>query len=539
MLAVQGPVRAEDHRVAMRDGVELATDVVRPDDGDRHPVLLVRTPYSRQGLREFYDPIRWAREGWAVVLQDVRGRFDSTGDFRPFHQEADDGYDCLEWCATQSWSDGRVAMAGLSYNGVTQWQAAAARHPALKAISPGVTAASYRDDWFYEGDAFQLGFPTGWAAMLAASATDSGRRNAKQALKLAQSWDRLLTDPRAQERLGELFPDYARWRDTSDTSYWRPIDVTSSFKRLDVAAWHLAGWYDVFCESTLAAYSLLRSSAASAYAKRSQRLVVGPWTHVGIYQQAGAEVDFGLAGSGLLQALPDEMRDFLRGAIDREEVKGGVSVFVMGRNEWRELEAWPPAGADLLVHLDGGEAANGLAGDGTLVFDAPSQPRRDHFSHDPGDPVPTRGGRTLNPVLPPAGPLDQRPVEARPDVVVYTSAPLRRDLTVIGTVTASIAFASTADRADVTVKLCDVHPDGRSINVVDGVRRVDLTPGRRRAVAVRVGSTAMVFKRGHRLRVEVASSSFPRIDLLPAAEQTVYTGGARPSSYLTLPLAPA
>lgn len=519
-------VRAEDARVPMRDGALLAADVIRPDDDRRYPVLLMRTPYSRAGLREVSDPLRWAREGWAVVLQDVRGRYDSGGEFRPFHQEVDDGYDSVEWCATQPWSDGRVAMAGASYNGVTQWLAALSGHPALKAIAPVVTAASYRDDWFYEGDAFQLGFPVSWSAMLAASATDSGKGRAKRALALADNWDRLLGSAREQDKLGTLFPEYARWRDGSAAAYLRPLDVTRQLRKVDVAGWHVAGWYDLFCEGTLSAYAGIVSAAPSAYARRSQRLIVGPWTHIGVYGQATAEVDFGLRGSGLAEGLPDQMREFLGAALDGDEVKAGISVFVMGTDDWLDLETWPPVAAEVALYLDEG---------GRLTWSAPDDTASDHYSHDPADPVPNRGGRTLSPVLPLPGPMDQRPVESRDDVLVYTSDPLDHDLTVIGTVTAQIGFTSTAPRADVMVKVCDVHPDGRSMNVVDGVRRADLTPGRRRAVPVRVGSTAMTFKRGHRIRVSIASSNFPRFDLLPAAEQTVATGGRRPS-YLLLPV---
>lgn len=520
----------------LRDGVLLACDVVRPDDVARHPVLLVRTPYSRAGLREYYDPINWARHGWAVVFQDVRGRFDSEGSFRPFHQEVADGVDTVAWCAAQPWSTGRVAMAGPSYNGATQWLAAIGQPPALGAIAPAVTGTDFRDTFFYEGGVLRNAFPVSWAAMLAASRPGIRKAEARPLVRLADDWPAVLRGGPGRDLVAAAFPDLDRWSAYDDDAYWGPIDASRAYRKLDLPAWHLAGWYDIFCEGTLAAYAGMSAYARTDYARRSQRLVVGPWTHAGLYVPNTAEVDFGLAANGLAEGLPDEMRAFLSAALDRRETKSGARVFVMGRNKWLDLLSWPPPSTPAELHLTSATRANGLDGDGRLVWDGPVSCGEGSYRHDPADPVANRGGRSLSPVLPLAGPMDQRPVEQRDDILVYTTDPLRRDVTVVGTITASIAFTSTAERADVMVKVCDVHPDGRAINVVDGARRIDLTPGRVRSVDVRVGSTAMTFQRGHRIRVEVASSNFPHLSLLePAAVQTVRYGGRRPST-ITLPV---
>lgn len=526
------PVRVEDARVPLRDGVALAADVVRPDDRRRRPVLLVRTPYSRQGLREAHDPVGWARAGWAVVLQDVRGRFHSEGDFQPFHQEVADGADTVAWCAAQPWSDGTVAMTGGSYNGATQWLAALARPPALKAIAPLLSAAGIRE-WFAPGGAPEHAFPVAWALMMAASRPGVDKAEARRLLALARDWHGLLRLAPGDPTLSALHEDLRRWGDPGDREFWAPLDVP--FGQLDLPAWHLTGWYDLFCEGALDTYVAMATGAATPQARRSQRLVVGPWSHTTLWQQATPEVDFGIDANGVVRGLPGEMLRFLRAGVAGREPRGGVTVFVMGANRWRHLPAWPPASTPGTWFLGAATGANGVAGDGRLLAGPPAR-GEDHLDHDPADPVPTRGGRILLPVLPMPGPMDQREVEGRPDVLVYTGDPLRRPLTVIGTVRARLTVAASAQRVDLAVKLCDVDPSGRSVDVVDAVVRRDVTAGRAKAVDVRVGSTAYRFAPGHRLRLTIAASNFPRYAPLPAARLTLRYGGARPPA-LTLPLA--
>lgn len=488
----------------MRDGVHLATDVVQLDDGERRPVLLIRTPYSRPAIWQAHDPISYARRGWVVVLQDVRGRGGSEGEFVPFLQEVDDGFDTIAWCAQQPWSDGTVTMTGYSYNGAVQWLAAMSRPPALKAISPSVIGVDFLNDFAYEGGAFQQGFLSAWAIGLAASSPNP--ELAKAGLALIPQWPDLLLAEGGNEQIATALPAYGEWL-AGSPDYWKTADVASVLPSLDLPVWRLAGWYDTFCEGTLAGFEQMADHATAP-----QRLIVGPWTHIGMFSQATPELDFGPEGNGLL--LASELEAFLRAGT---EGKGGVTVFVMGRNAWQDLPSWPPPSTPRLLHLGPG---------GTLAASAVSTATVS-WRHDPGTPVPTRGGRTLQGGLPLAGPADQRPNELRSDVVVWTSAELTEDLTVIGPITAQLELTSTASRFDVSVKVCDVHPDGRSLNVVDTIRR--LSSG---VATIVVGSTAQTFLRGHRIRVTLASSDYPRFDLLPSAEQTVTLG----SSTLTLPV---
>jgi len=508
------------------DGVRLRTEVTVADDGERHPVLLVRTPYGRAFLRTLLDSVALAREGWAVVLQDVRGRWGSQGTFSAMRQEGADGAAAVAWCASQPWSAGRVAMTCGSYQGYAQWAAALERPPALRAIAPSISTPFLNDGWLREGGAFRVGAWALWCLSNAAAGTGGPHAAERRAAKAAASWRELVRYPTNVDAIAALVPQFREWIDPGSELLAHP--APNRLARVEVAGYHLAGWYDVFCEGTIAGYTALAERARSESVRRSQRLVVGPWAHATRFFQFTGEVDFGPEANSFARGIPQEELQFLRAAVDGQEVQAGVSVFLMGRNRWLELESWPPATTETPFYL---------AGDGALH---PTQPERtgvDRYRHDPRDPVPTNGGRHLLGAVPPVGPVDQRRLEARDDVLVYTSEPLPAELTVVGVVRAKVRFASSASRADIAMKLVDVHPDGRALNVVDSVRRVDLTPGKPRLVEVAVGSTAMTFARGHRIRIEVASSNWPHFDCVEAADQTVHFGG-RSGSRLLLPVYP-
>jgi putative CocE/NonD family hydrolase len=485
-----------DCRVPMRDGTLLAADVVRVADAGRQPVLLVRTPYSRAAMRLAHDVIGLARDDWTVVVQDVRGRFDSGGRFTAFEQEVDDGYDTVEWCATQPWSDGRVAMTGWSYVGATQWLAALSGHPALLAINPVVGAGDIADAMLSEGGAFQVGLVQPWVLGLAASdpAADDEHRSA--AGTLGGQWAQTLRAAPGLDPVAELVPSYRSWRTGGEREV--TASVHGRYDRVRVAAYQVAGWYDIFCESALRHW---QGMAASAH---PQRLVIGPWSHSNGLSNLHPEVDFGPEGNGVYGGRTGGEVHWMRRVLDGEDVPTGISCFVMHEG-WRELTAWPPPTRDLVLHLDRD----------ALHETPPAAAGEVELNHDPHDPVPTWGGRVLGPFLPMPGPVDQRTVEARDDVLVFTSDLFEAPVAVLGMVTARVRATSTARSMDVVVKLCDVHPDGRSINIVDSVRRVDLQPGEWVDVEVDVGSTAYCVRPGHRLRLHVAGSNFPRFDVNP------------------------
>jgi putative CocE/NonD family hydrolase len=526
------PAAVEQTTMTTRDGVRLATEVWLPPDGTPRPAILARTPYSITGARAQHDPIGLVAAGWAVVLQEVRGRFGSEGTMDPFHQEIDDGRDAIAWCAAQPWCTGDVVTMGASYLGATQWLAASSAPKALRAITPFITSPNMHDTWFWQNQLLTYATMTQWALELVLSAPDTTAAKRRKALRLRERLMDMATLPPADNGVADVFPAYGRWLDYRDQSYWRSLDVTRRFSKLDLPAYHVGGWYDVFCEGTLLGYTGLRSSAASEYARNSQRLVIGPWAHVAVFGTGTSAWDFGPAASGLAQGFPVEMHQFLQGAISRTEVPSGATVYVMGSDRWVDLPDWPPASEPTPLYLHAHEGARSLSGDGRLEQQPVEASGVDRYDHDPADPVPTCGGRTLGAATPVAGPIDQRLVEQRDDVLVYTSEPLRSELTVVGEVKATIWFGSTADVADVMVKLVDVHPNGMAWNVVDGASRVRRKSSPARAVEVPVGSTAHCFRPGHRIRVEVASANSPRLDCSPAGQQRVHHGGRTPSHVL-------
>jgi len=520
-----------DTAVAMPDDTSLATDVIVPDDGERHPVILMRTPYGRASVRARHDAIGLARLGFAVVAQDVRGRWDSAGTFSPFRDERSDGAHTIAWCAAQPWSNGVVAMVGGSYNGFTQWLAAAARPPALRAIAPAVAGPTIRDV-VYEGGALQLGVFTSWTLGIGALGSNLDAAIVKASINDLDTWPASVANGIEQSTLTRISPDWVRWLDPHDESFWAPLDAARDLSRNDPtlpeqpAGYHLAGWHDLFCEATIRGYQLLTGEGIDERVRSRQRLVIGPWAHATMLQRTTGFLDFGVAAQGDFNGLFEEQVGFVTHSLTGRDVPNGVRIFVMGSNRWLDLPDWPPPTTTTSLYL----------GDqGTLRWSAPEETGCDRYHHDPSDPVPTHGGRTLHPVPPPAGPLDQRPIEERPDVLTYTSDPLERDLTIVGPVRAHLVFSSSAEVADVAVRLLDVHPDGRSMLVVDSIRRVHTTPGQAASVDVEVGSTALRFAAGHRIRVLVSSSNYPRFDMSPRADQSLHHGG-RTASRIDLPV---
>lgn len=526
----------EDVRYRARDGVLLAADVCRADDGQPHPTLLIRTPYGRAGGRAGVDVFALVNAGWTVVSADTRGRNDSEGDSAPYVTEADDGADTLAWCLTQPWCDGRIAGTGASYLGFTQWQSASSGHPALKAIAPSQAPTGLREGWHYEGGAFLASHAAQWGSVMA----DQGRAATPEGRAQLQS---LTRDPAAfmatapsEHPLRELYEPYAHWIQEADTEYWARFEFSPRTQPIDVAGFHIAGWYDPFCEAGIDAWRQLREHGASAYARASQRLVIGHWPH-GMGAQTIGEVDYlagsDLGGSGVIADLYPWLRD----AIDGKPVQGGVRVFVMGSNRWWDLPDWPPPADELELNLGDGELSTALCDVGVTVF-----------LHDPHNPVPTRGGRILGLWRPLPGPYDQREIERREDVLVYTSAPLPGPLTIAGSVRSHLTFSTSAVSADVTAKLVDVQPDGRAINLLDSIRRSAFIPGIPDTVTVELGSVAHTFLAGHCIRLEVASSNAPRFNPNPStgaalhepgpmlrANQQLHHGG-RSGSRLVLPV---
>jgi uncharacterized protein len=507
-----------DLPATMRDGVTLAADVYTPAPGDGPwPVLLMRTPYGKNTSVENawsgLDAVAVARAGFIVVIQDTRGRFDSGGDWKPLTDDGRDGPDSVEWAARLPHSNGRVGMFGGSYSGNTQWQAALAGPPSLAAIAPLMTWADPLDGLYARGGATELGLALPWTLLTGADDVfrryrDTGTEEARIGAILDEV-DRLCVDGFWRREPAELVQRH----DVRELGTLRvaalgatdaePADIAGRQSGAGVPSFHTGGWFDLFLQGTLDNYQAMVSHGLEA------RLIVGPWSHTN-FGDAGFGIRAGRespvvhpAGTWIgsqLSWLGTHLNDDPPPADDPP-----VRIFVMGRNQWRSESAWPPPDArnvEWFLHADGVLAPRPPGpGDQSVTY-----------TYDLTDPVPTVGGNTLITSDVPPGPLDQRAVESRPDVVSFTSAVLEDDLEVGGRVLAFLHADSSARAVDWVVRLCDVHPDGRSLNVCDGILRTAGSGPHR----IDLWSTSMVFLAGHRLRVDVTNSSFPRWDRAPA-----------------------
>jgi putative CocE/NonD family hydrolase len=526
-----------------RDGTTFVSDVYRPASGGPFPTLLLRTPYRRQTAQTsaYRHPSWYARRGYMVVVQDTRGRGDSGGVFEPFANEGQDGADAIEWAASLEGSNGRVGTYGFSYPGACQLLAARERPPDLVTMCPGFTASRYHDGWTYSGGALNLAFVASWTAHLASEG--ARRRGDDEAVRaFDQAWADgparhyshlpLSAYPPFAGAFAADAPYFADWlAHPSYDDYWRRWSIDEDYDRVDVPGFHPAGWYDVFVEGTVRNFQGLRSGAGSEATRGRQKLVVGPWYH-GPWSSRFGAVDFGPAARQTVDDWQLRWFDrFLRGE-DSGVLDRPVTAFVMGENAWRDFDDWPPSGTasrPMYLRSDGG-SANSVDGDGRLSFEAPEHEPPDVIVSDPTAPTPSAGGRSCcHPLVAPMGPADQAVVESLNRVLVYSSDPLERPLTIVGTVSARVFVACDAPDADVTVKLCDVWPDGRSINVCGGIRRgryrgsasepTPLTPGEVSEFRVELGPTAMTFAPAHRLRLQVSTSDFPQFD------RNLQTGG--------------
>jgi putative CocE/NonD family hydrolase len=505
----------------MRDGVTLRANVYRPEGGGPWPTLLARIPYGKDGPKGWLDPLQTAREGFMVVVQDSRGRSASGGEWMLVHSEREDGYDTVEWAAQLPGSNGRVGMYDLSYFGVAQWMAAFEQPPSLRAIAPAMSVKDPLEGGLVRGGALELGLIAAWTLALGGERLvrlpiAEQERGERMAL-LLHDLDRLPTDGYwdlpvhdlavlRRHGLGELLAAQA----LEDPDVVARCRVAGEYERVMVPSFNIGGWHDVLVQGVLDNYMALAALG------RPARLVVGPWTHATHADPIG-ELRFG-AHSARLGApahphgdLGDEQLAWFRPLLDpdapseAEESGAPVRIFVMGRNKWRDEVAWPLARARQERWFLG---AGGVLR--TAVPDAKATPTE--FTYDPADPVLTLGGQIfLTPAFP-AGPRDQARIETRSDVCVFTSEPLRKDLEVTGRVRVVLHAESSAPSTDWVARLCDVHPDGRSFNICDGILRIEPGADRLQEIAIDLWSTSNVFLAGHRLRVHVTSSSFPRWD---------------------------
>jgi putative CocE/NonD family hydrolase len=510
-----------------RDGVALSSDIYRPKAAGKFPVLLERTPYDKH--RMTYAGVDFgvqaAARGYVYVIQDCRGRFASEGDWYVFRNESNDGYDAVEWAAALPYSNGKVGLVGMSYVGVTQMLTAITSPPHLAGVMPVITGSNYHENWTYQGGALEQSFDQGWSTYFAADTLD---RRATKAINAAHA-DQLLPlgdfpvlIPGSPAGLADYYLDWLAHPSYDD--YWKQWSIEENYAKIKVPGFHVAAWYDLFQDGTIRNYEGIKAQGGSEVARHNQKLLVFVGGHAGLSAKIG-DIDFGKDSVPDLRALTlrwyDHVLKGIDNGIDREKP---VKIFVMGRNTWREEDGWPLARAqETRYYLHSGGKANTLSGDGTLSNASPAtEPEpADQYVYDPAKPVPTLGGPV--PVAPQSGgPVDQRPNETRNDVLVYTTPAFSQDTEITGPITLELYVSSSAVDTDFTGKLIDVWPDGKAENLIDGILRARyrhsmekaelMTPGEKYQLTINLWSTSNVFLKGHKLRVEVSSSNFPRFD---------------------------
>ena len=549
-------------RVKMRDNVSLAADIYRPKSEGKFPVLLERTPYNRKG--NFGMAYGLASRGYVVVLQDTRGRFDSGGEFYPFRYESQDGYDTVEWAAALAYSNGQVGMFGGSYVGATQMLAAMAKPPHLVAIFPYITASEYYDGWTYQNGVLMQWFASSWSTGLT---VDTLRRKAGELSRPKQWVEQLPVEKYALLDLPQvtsLAPYYRDWleHERSD-AYWKQWKVSDHYPEMTVKGLHAGGWHDLFLKGSIKNYTGLREAAATPDARNGQRLLVGPWAHAATSPE-GKIGDVVFGKSAVLNMEQTALRWFdyaLKGVQNEYATAPPVRIFVMGENAWRAENEFPLARTRYTKYfLHSNRGANSLAGDGVLNLTPPKDERPDVYQYDPAHPVPTIGGRLCCGEAIPPGPFDQRANESRPDVLVFSTPTLEKDVEVTGFIAVELYASTSAPDTDFTALLVDVEPNGYARFLTDGIVRAryhnstetpeEIIAGKVYKYTIDLWATSNLFKAGHKIRLYISSSNFPRFNRnlntgepmlgatrMTTAKQTIHHDAKYPSA-VTLPVIP-
>ena len=515
----------------MRDGVKLLANIFRPDAPAKFPVILIRTPYDKERHTESAFPGYAAARGYVVIVLDVRGRFASEGEFLPYAQEIEDGYDSVEWAAALPYSNGKVGTQGCSYLGAVQWQLATSSPPHLVAIFPQCTYANARHFFFFGG-----GFDMSWISWLNGMVPDIKRRRGIEQTEVSRQearnewsrnkWKWLSYLPlKDLPLLKEFCPYYYEWLShPDDGSYWDFVNVEKKHSQVTVPAYNFTGWFDdgYGQPGAILNYLGMKKNGKTKEAREGQKLLIGPWTHCNPRSRAG-EIDFGPEAAIDINELVIRWCDYWLKGIDNGIMsEPPIKIFVMGDNKWRYEQEWPLARTEYTsYYLHSPGEANSLYGNGTLDRSSPNSENPDSYVYDPANPV-------IDYLFEQTGPRDQRPLETRNDFLVYTSEPLTTDVEVTGSMTAEIWASTSAKDTDFVVKVTDVSPDGYSQNItppLSGIIRARyresesrpmlLTPGEIYKFDIGLMYTSHVFKKDHRIRVSVTSSYFPHIDRNP------------------------
>jgi putative CocE/NonD family hydrolase len=528
----------------MRDGTLLRADVYRPDDRAKHPAILTRTPYNRQMALDFsFLPVYEAvLAGYAVVIQSLRGTFDSggksgLGDIM-LTLEGTDGYDSVEWLAVQPWCDGSIGTAGGSYMGLLQWITARENPPHLKAMAPWISGSGGTEPSRNNG-IVNLGVALNWIINMAVEVANRQEKQGKDVSHMRKLLNQAVADPSVVynylplknvphfnfEGIQEMWTSRIL-NTTQDTPEYFEKTRTP-YEKIKVPCFHVSGWYDFYPSGTLSHFQNMRKVGGSPLSRQNQHVLMGPWIHYGPSQFGDTgNMFFGVPASVRGSQLGELNISFFNKYLRGMDVNlPPVRYFVMGKNIWKTADGWPlPKTQWQRFYLHSRGKANTSNGDGLLSRDEPGLELPDIFIYNPHFPVPTTGCRGHFQLIQFApSPQEQSQVECRHDVLCYTTPELKEDIEVTGPLSLHLFAATTARDTDFTAKLVDVYPDGRAFNVVcDGIIRARyrkslfkpelVTPGEVNEYVINLEAVSQLFRKGHRIRIDVSSSSFPEYD---------------------------
>ena len=565
---INNEIKIERYKtIPLRDGTKLFADVYLPAKPGKYPTIVIRTCYGVQRDGGHQDKIKFAQYGYAVVFADVRGRYESEGKWEPFRDEAKDGYDVIEWAAAQPFSNGKVGTQGGSYLGHNQWAAMSMAPPHLVCAFPGLASTNIYANWLTMGGAFRLSFNYGWGVVRMPNRimlpqywhTES---YTPEELKYENILRHLPLNTGDLKSAGYSVKHYRDWiQHESYDDYWKSISDEERFNKMNVPAHVYGGWFDIFLMGTINGYIGMRKNAASAVARAGTRMIIGPWGH-GPSQSYGG-VDFGVNANMKMFDRELKFYDYhLKVIMNGLDTEDPVQLFYMGVNKWRSEKDYPlPETKFTPFYLTSAGKANSVTGNGQLVSEKPNTGGTDRYTYDPLHPILTLGGNNCCGTPTEAGPADQRPIERREDVLVYTSDFITTPLTIAGPVKIKLFAATDGPDTDWMIKLIDVYPDGKSMPISEGILRAKfrdgldkpklLTPGQIYEYNIEMTGTANVFLPRHRIRVDITSSNFPQFDRNPntgaplgtsavtrVAQQSIHHGNTQ-LSQIVLPVVKA
>ncbi len=524
----------------MRDGVELSADVYRPRCGTTFPAIVTRTPYE-SGRDVFIElGVWWSQRGYAFVVQDCRGRFESGGVFHAYFPDIDDGVDTISWVADQPWCNGKIGSWGRSYGGLTQWLSAP-QQKHLTCMAPHVICDDFFGDCHYVGGAFQLLLSLGAAAIWETNLATVIGSQAGRLFQNRKFWSHLPLIELDELAIGRRIPYWREWLEhpTYD-EYWRKCDTVGRHAEIELPVFQQCGWFDPYTGSGFRNFKAMTGDSRAA---TRQRILVGPWSHEVPDSAQMGDLDFG--PESLLDVREEELRWFdwqLKGAPGGMADEPPIRIFVSGINQWRFASEWPIPDTNFdPYYLHSRGRAGSQVDDGRLNREPPGNEPPDRFVYDPQEPVPTKGGNLSVRLMTQhaeepleGGPVDQRSIEGRRDVLVYTSPPLSEQLVVIGPAHVVLYAESSARDTDFTARVTDLFPDGRSVVLTEGILRARyrhsfsktelLAPNVVEQFCLRLCPLSHVFLPGHCVRLDISSSNFPRFSRNLNTGECVATG---------------